>query len=297
MKMDENVKKHKALEKEQEGVVFDIKQFAVFDGPGIRTTVFLKGCPLRCMWCHNPEGLSFSPQLMVSQNGCTRCGICRKACVFPEKCTLCGACVAVCPNRLRKICGEWITASALSDKLLRDLEYLKTQGGGVTFSGGEPTGQTKFLLECLRRLRPMHRAIETCGYCRSDIFKQILGELDYVIFDLKVINEEKHKYYTGVSNRLILENLEELKRSGISFRVRIPVIPGVNDTEDNYRETAQLLKGAEHLEMVELLPYHETAGAKYEMVALKYMPDFDINHQPKLETTAFKDAGIRCVSI
>ena len=280
---------------EPKGIIFDIKQFAVFDGPGIRTTVFLKGCPLRCMWCHNPEGLSFEPQLMVSHNGCAECGKCREVCKSPEKCTQCGACTAVCPNRLRSVCGERITASALSGKILRDMEYLKSQGGGVTFSGGEPTGQAKFLLKCLILLRPVHRAIETCGYCRTDIFKQILGELDYVLLDLKLIDNEKHRHYTGVSNRLILENLETIKKSGILFRVRIPVIPGVNDTETNYRETAEILKGAENLEMVELLPYHKTAGAKYEMVSLKYMPEFDINRSPNLKTTAFEDAGLRCV--
>ncbi len=279
---------------EKTGVIFDIKQFAVFDGPGIRTTVFLKGCPLRCMWCHNPEGLSFEPQLMVSQNGCTDCGSCRLVCKHPDGCILCGDCVRACPARLRKICGERMTMGELTGKLLRDREYLEMQGGGVTFSGGEPTGQPEFLLDCLKELRTMHRAVETCGYCRTDIFKSIMDELDYIIMDIKIADDEKHKIYTGVSNRMILENLEQVKKSGKPFRIRIPVIPGVNDTEENYRLTAELLKGAENLEMVELLPYHKTAGAKYGMVGRAYAPDFDVDREPVLETSAFENAGICC---
>lgn len=279
---------------EKTGVIFDIKQFAVFDGPGIRTTVFLKGCPLRCMWCHNPEGLSFEPQLMVSQNGCTDCGSCRLVCKHPDGCILCGACVGACPVRLRKICGERMTVEELTGRLLRDREYLEMQGGGVTFSGGEPTGQPEFLLNCLKELRTMHRAVETSGYCRTDIFKNIIDELDYIIMDIKIADDEKHKIYTGVSNRMILENLEQVKKSGKPFRIRIPVIPGVNDTEENYRLTAELLKGAENLEMVELLPYHKTAGAKYGMVGRAYAPDFDVDREPVLETSAFENAGICC---
>lgn len=279
---------------EKTGVIFDIKQFAVFDGPGIRTTVFLKGCPLRCMWCHNPEGLSFEPQLMVSPNGCTDCGSCRRVCKHPDGCILCGDCVRACPARLRKICGERMTAEELTGKLLHDREYLEKQGGGVTFSGGEPTGQPEFLLECLQKLRTMHRAIETSGYCRPGIFKDIMDELDFIIMDIKIADDEKHKMYTGVSNRIILDNLEQVKKSGKPFRIRIPVIPGVNDTEENYRLTAELLEGAKNLEMVELLPYHKTAGAKYSMVGRAYAPEFDVDREPVLETSAFENAGICC---
>lgn len=278
----------------KEGIIFDIKEFAVFDGPGIRTTVFLKGCPLRCRWCHNPEGLSVEPQLMISKNGCTGCGRCHEVCTHQEHCVLCGDCVKVCPNRLIKICGDKMTAQVLADRILKDAGYLNQQGGGVTFSGGEPTMQSEFLIECLERLKIMHRTIETCGYCRRDVFARILKELDYVILDIKLANREKHKLYTGVDNDLILENLEQVKKSGKPFRVRIPVIPGVNDSEKNYRQTAALLAGAENLELVELLPYHKTAGAKYEMVGRSYQPGFDINQAPNLETDAFSHMGIEC---
>lgn len=276
------------------GIIFDIKQFAVFDGPGIRTTVFLKGCPLRCMWCHNPEGLSFEPQLMVSHNSCTHCGKCVEACEHPDNCILCGACIRACPNRLRKICGQKITAQDLAEKLLKDKEYLTSQKGGITFSGGEPCGQPDFLLECLDLLKPMHCSIETSGYCTPGVFHKIIDKLDYIIMDIKMVDEKDHIYYTGVSNKQILENLEQLKRSGKPFRIRIPVIPGVNDSKSNFEKTARLLEGSKNLELVELLPYHKTAGAKYEMVGKTYKPEFDIDRQPNLDREPFLKTGIRC---
>ena len=147
------------------GVVFDIKQLAVFDGPGARTTVFMKGCPLRCRWCHNPEGLSAERQLMVSQNSCRHCGKCRAVCPSPEKCILCGQCIKVCPDGLRKICGTEFTPPELAALLLKDREVLEMMGGGVTFSGGEPMMQAQFVMETVQLLQGMHCAVETCGYC------------------------------------------------------------------------------------------------------------------------------------
>ncbi len=279
------------------GTIFDIKQFAVFDGPGIRTTVFLKGCPLRCEWCHNPEGLSFSPQLMVSKAACTHCGSCKAVCPSPSGCITCGKCVLACPLGLRKITGKRVEAADLAAKLLKDRTYLEKQGGGVTFSGGEPTAQGEFLLETLRLLRPMHRAIETSGYCSPDLFREILGELDYVIMDIKHTDDALHRRYTGVSNQKILRNLEQLKQSGKPFRIRIPVIPGVNDTEENFRETAKLLTDAEDLDTVELLPYHQTAGAKYEMVDMDYKPSFQTDRLPNLNTAIFAEYRVPCRAI
>ena len=276
------------------GTIFDIKQFAVFDGPGIRTTVFLKGCPLRCEWCHNPEGLSFSPQIMVSKSACTHCGRCEAVCPSPSRCLVCGKCVRACPAGLRRVCGKRIEAADLAAKLLRDRAYLEMQGGGVTFSGGEPTAQGEFLLECLRLLRPMHRAVETSGFCDPDLFREILGELDYVIMDIKLTDDALHQRYTGVGNHRILRNLESLKRSGKPFRIRIPVIPGVNDTEENFRETARLLTDAAALDFVELLPYHQTAGAKYEMVGMDFSPSFRTDRPPNTDTAPFAEYHIPC---
>lgn len=276
----------------QTGVIFDIKEFAVYDGPGIRTTVFFKGCPLRCMWCHNPEGLSFKPQLMVSHAACTHCGRCVKACPHTDvPCQVCGACVRSCPQRLRKVCGDTWTAQDLAEKLLRDADGLPSYGG-VTVSGGEPTGQPAFLLELLERLSPLHRAMETSGFCAETVFQDALARLDYVLLDIKLADSARHKYYTGVDNAPILRNLALLKDSGKPFRVRIPVIPGVNDDDDNLEQTAKLLEGASNLELVELLPYHVTAGAKYEMVGLKYAPEFDGAAKPRLNTAIFEAHGL-----
>ena len=279
------------------GVVFEIKELAVFDGPGIRTTVFLKGCPLRCQWCHNPEGLSPHRELMVSQNGCSHCGRCREVCPSPNACILCGACVHACPNRLRKICGDEYTPDALAALLKKDAAYLAAQGGGVTFSGGEPTLQGEFLLAVLDRLPGMHKAIETSGYCAPELFRQVIDRLDYVMMDLKLMDEERHRHFTGVSNKPILRNLEQLKASGKPFVIRIPVIPGVNDSEENFAATAQAVRGAPMLQKVELLPYHKTAGAKYSMVGRKYSPEFDIQAKPNLDTGIFQQYGVPCVSL
>lgn len=276
------------------GTVFDIKQLAVFDGPGARTTVFLKGCPLHCMWCHNPEGLSPEPQLMVSKNSCTHCGKCKAVCPSPDHCILCGACIKVCPNNLRKVCGVQYTPEQLAAILLKDKDYLEMMGGGVTFSGGEPTMQADFVLETVSLLKGMHCAVETCGFCAPETFRNVIEAMDYIMMDLKLIDPELHKKYTRVDNAPILRNLEQLKASGKSFRIRIPVIPGVNDTEENFTATAKLLQGCDTLEKVELLPYHKTAGAKYSMVEMEYLPEFDINAQPNLDLELFESFGIRC---
>ncbi len=279
------------------GTVFDIKQLAVFDGPGIRTTVFLKGCPLRCAWCHNPEGLTAQKQLMVSVGSCLQCGECKRACPGGDSCTACGSCILACPLHLRKICGVDYTDEALAEKLLRNRDILEKNGGGITFSGGEPTMQPLFLLAVLRRLRGMHRAIETCGYCESEMFKAILSELDYVLMDIKLADSVAHKKWTGKDNGLILQNLEILKESGIPFTVRIPVIPGVNDSDRNFEDTAGLLAGTRSLEKVELLPYHRTAGAKYSMVGREYRPAFPEDREPYINTGIFERYGISAGTI
>ena len=169
--------------------------------------------------------------------------------------------------------------------------------GGVTFSGGEPTGQPEFLLETLDRVAGMHRAIETSGYCSGSVFEAVLARVEYVMMDLKLMDLERHRHYTGVSNGPILENLERLKKSGKPFRIRIPVIPGVNDSDGNFDATARQLLDAEKLEQVELLPYHVTAGAKYEMVGRSYQPEFDTAAAPNLNTEIFRRYGLKCTHL
>ncbi len=276
----------------QTGVIFDCKEFAVFDGPGMRQTYFLKGCPLRCSWCHNPEGLCRQPQMMVSRASCTNCGRCRQVCTH-ETCVVCGACVSVCPLHLRRISGETVTAEELAARIRKNGDYYARYGGGVTFSGGEPLMQTDFLLEVLQRLRGLHRAIETSGYCEPAAFDMVLAELEYVMMDIKMFDGTLHRRYTGVDNEWILQNARRLCEGDRPFVIRIPVIPGVNDTEDNYRKTAAFLAGANALLRVEFLPYHKTAGAKYSMMGMKYRPDFDPEKSIFISQKIFEEYGIR----
>jgi pyruvate formate lyase activating enzyme len=291
------------------GCIFDVKELAVFDGPGIRTTVFLKGCPMACRWCHNPEGMSFERQLMVSLSSCAHCGRCTAVCPLPlgdgnsgkkilpgvpPDCTLCGNCLKVCPLGLRRIAGEKIDAEELAVKLLRNAEYLQSNGGGFTFSGGEPTAQGNFLMELLVLLRGNHRALETSAFCPGELFSRLLKELDFIMMDIKIADPQIHYRYTGQDNSLILANLEILKKSGKPFVIRVPLIPGISDTEENLGAIAALLEKKGGLQKVELLPYHKTAGAKYAMAGMTYQPGFDTGQIPNEKLDCFLERGIPC---
>lgn len=274
------------------GLIFDVKEFAVFDGPGIRQTVFFKGCPLHCSWCHNPEGLKNIPELMVSSSACIHCGKCTDVCA-QESCTACGGCVSVCPLRLRRIAGTKMTSQELADTIHENSDYYGRCGGGVTFSGGEPLMQAEFLIELLQLLPDVHKAIETSGFTDSATFKNVVSHLDYVLMDIKIFDRELHRKYTGVSNELILQNAKILCAGDTPFVIRIPVIPGVNDNEQNFRQTAQWIAGAKALEKIELLPYHKTAGAKYSSVGRVYNPMFDIDQVINISGKIFEEYNIR----
>ena len=275
------------------GTIFDIKEFSVFDGPGVRQTVFLKGCPLRCAWCHNPEGLSAKPQLMVSTGACTHCGKCTAVCKS-ETCTACGACTTVCPGNLRRIAGEKLTSQELAARILKDAAYYAHCGGGVTFSGGEPLMQADFLLETIEQLPGIHKASETSGYADSEIFRKAASAMDYVMMDLKPMDDEIHFRFTGVSNARIHANAKWLLQSGIPCRIRIPLIPGVTDTDANLSAAAEFIREANAHARVELLPYHATAGAKYAMLGMEYAPEFDVSQKVNAHIELFKDHGLEC---
>lgn len=275
------------------GTVFDIKEFAVFDGPGIRTTVFLKGCPLSCAWCHNPEGLSPRPQLMVSRAACTDCGACRAACPQPdEACTACGACLSACRGGYRRIIGEAWEADALAARLQKDADVYSLSGGGVTFSGGEPLMQWPFVRAVLDSLHGIHTAVETSGFAPDHVFEEAMARFDLIMMDWKVSDPALHKRWTGVSQDPILRHLNMLCAGDTPFILRMPIIPGVNDNPEHFETAARLVSGAKALLRVEVLPYQRAAGAKYEMVGMDYQPGFDQQRDPRFFTEAFECAGV-----
>lgn len=256
------------------GIVFSVEEFSVYDGPGIRTTVFLKGCPLRCTWCHNPEGQKHDPEIVRSPNGCIGCNQCYNyAKTVDGKIIYTEESIKNCPMGLLRVSGEEISAHAICQKILKNQNLL--QNGGVTFSGGEPLIQKDFLLACLEELKgKLHTAIQTSGYCEPAIFQKVVAMADYFLFDIKLIDEEQHRKYTGVSNKVILQNLSYLAATTENFVVRIPLIPGVTDTEENITGIIQVLK-ENKIQYVELLPYNKLAGGKYKMLGREYCPGFD----------------------
>lgn len=276
------------------GIVFDIEEFAVFDGPGVRTAVFLKGCPLRCMWCHNPEGLSSCPERVVTKALCVGCGACGAVCLSPGSCTACGACVRVCPHGCLRIAGTKMTAEEVAARVLRHEKLLTMNGGGVTFSGGEPLSQPDFLLAARELMPGLHACLETSGYAPPETFARVARAMDMVLFDIKLVDPALHRRYTGADNTLILDNLRQLKAMAIPFRARVPLIPTVTDTEANLRATAALLRGAKFLEKVELMRYNRAAGAKYAGVGRTYAPDFPQDEETVPRADLFKEANIRC---
>lgn len=276
------------------GTIFDIKEFAVYDGPGIRTTVFMKGCPLRCRWCHNPEGLSPRPQLMVSVAACTHCGKCVQVCEHPGECNVCGKCVPQCPQGLKRIAGIEMTADELAGRLKKSAVF---EDGGVTFSGGEPMMQWPFVKAAAELLAPINRAIETSGFCSDEYFAEMMETMDFIMMDVKHMDPAEHKRWTGVDNASILRHLEMLKAGDTPFVIRVPLMPGINDSRENLEQLAERLSGAKRLARVELLPYHQTAGAKYEMAGMKYDPGFDTEADPRRDFAPFEARGITAIAL
>ena len=250
------------------GRIFDIKECSVHDGPGMRTTVFLKGCPLRCIWCHNPEGLSKHPCIMVKHTLCKMCGLCKKGCDHPE-CNGFSRCIHACPNGAISLSGKDYDHKELAKIILKNKVFFDASAGGVTFSGGEPLMQHEFLSQILDELSSVHTAIETSGYADSDVFSHIIGKTSYVMMDLKLFDDEKHKKFCGVSNKKILDNAKILMESGMDFEFRTPLIPGITDTEENLEKISEFTHGFKW----EKIPYNNLAGLKYPMIGKEYPYD------------------------
>lgn len=284
------------------GTIFDIQAYAIYDGPGIRTCVFFKGCPLRCTWCHNPESQQQAPQTSWRGERCAVCGSCVRACPTGalevegrrpgrgggilgrlgigepapagtgirrnlQRCSGCGGCAAVCTSEAMELIGHTISATELVSRLLRDKPFYDESGGGVTFSGGEPTAQSGFLLAAAEESRRagLHVAIETCGYFPSDLVEPLAEGIDLFLYDLKHSDPERHLAGTGVDNRLILDNFAELLHRVGPERIepRLPLVPGFNDDEESIGAVVSFLSGLGYQGRVDLMPHHNLAGSKH----------------------------------
>ncbi|MDD2321810.1 MAG: glycyl-radical enzyme activating protein [Geobacteraceae bacterium] len=273
---------------EPTGLVSDFQRFSIHDGPGIRTIVFLKGCPLHCAWCANPETISARPEIMLIPHNCIGCGQCYDACpvnclretngrisaIDRNKCLLpqCGKCQHVCYANAINISGRFLSVAEVLDVVLRDYEFYERTGGGVTFSGGEPFAQPAFLLELARtaKMLNLHTAVETCGHVNGETLSSVLEHLDYVLYDLKHMDPDMHLQKTGVNNRIILENVKRIDASGKPLRIRLPLIPQFNDSEENVRATAEFIAGFSNLEALDILPYHRMGEAKWGQLNQEY---------------------------
>jgi pyruvate formate lyase activating enzyme len=278
------------------GKVYDIQGFSIQDGPGIRTTVFLKGCPLRCPWCHSPESQLFQPQLSWIAMRCVgieKCGSCLDVCekrgispgetvrhavtqedirhvlIDRKLCDSCGSCAAVCHPKALTICGVDYTVDELVKRVSKDIPFYENSGGGVTVSGGEPLCQPEFTLQFLIRLkeRGIHTALDTTGYARYEIFERVLPYTDLFLYDLKHMNGDAHEAVTGVRNDLILENARRLARDGGKMQIRIPLIPRFNDSPEVIEAAGEFCKSLKDaVTVIQLLPYHNLGVVKYQRI-------------------------------
>jgi len=266
------------------GTVFNIQRYSIHDGPGIRTTVFLKGCPLNCWWCQNPESQLSGQEMIFWEDRCISCGACSTICpsgaiqmkdgipvTEKEKCILCGKCIEKCPALAREMIGKKLTTEEVIKEIEKDLIFYEESGGGVTFSGGEPLGQSEFLEGLLNgcKDKKIHTAVDTSGYISWGILNKIHPKVDLFLYDLKIMDSKKHKKYTGVSNEIILENLKKLSSVHHNIFVRFPVIPGINDDYQNIKKMGEFLYSLK-IAQVNLLPYHYMGIDKYRRLGRTY---------------------------
>lgn len=274
--------------------------------------VFLKGCPLECLWCANPESQKFQPEISSLFNRCIGCGICEKICpqnaitdnegvyeIDKELCDHCGLCAEECYAGSKQMVGEVLTVDEMMEEITKDAIFYKKSGGGVTLSGGEPLAQADFVLEVLKRCKDMNMdtTIETCGYCDNSVIKDIAEYLDLIYFDLKHMDPEKHKMYTGTSNERILENLKTFDSMRKDIIIRIPIIPTYNDSEDNIKKTAEFCLSLKSVKKIEILPYHNLGEYKYKSIGREYKlsdleaPDMELMNRL---CDIIKDVGMDC---
>jgi pyruvate formate lyase activating enzyme len=265
------------------GLIFNIMRFALHDGPGIRTAVFLKGCPLNCWWCHNPEGRVRKTEVIYVAERCIHCGDCVHACPEgalkldgqvirdPHLCQQHARCVDACSTGAQELIGHWMSVPEVMAEVLKDQIFFDESGGGVTISGGEPLMQADFVEAVLAacRAQRIHTIVETCGYAEWQVLDRIYGNVDLFLFDLKIMDSDQHQRFTGVRNDRILANLSHLAKCGSAVIVRIPVIPGVNDDQENLAAVSSYLAPL-GLRSIDLLPYHRIASSKYSRLGLAY---------------------------
>ena len=295
----------------QEGLVVSISRSSYEDGPGWRTTVFLKGCPLHCRWCHSPQTQRGTPQLYFVEGRCIRCGACAAACplraqvvtetqrrVDRSVCDDCGRCAEVCPTGALAVAGTPMTVAEVADVVARDRVFYRLSGGGVTISGGEPLAQPGFLSGLVRecRRRGIETAVDTCGAVDWEVFEEILPLVDLWLYDLKHMDGDAHERLTGVGNEQILSNLSRLVLAGARVWVRVPLVPGYNDDEENVRRTAAYVARLGRVEQVTLLPFNPATGAKYGCIGWEYGLDVadSVYPQERLERvqSAFRALGV-----
>ena len=269
----------------KKGVVFNVEKYAIHDGPGIRTTVFFKGCPLHCWWCHNPEGQSRSFELVFRPSRCIGCGECIKSCtgqalayesrqlvIDRKRCTACGSCVSKCPSEALSIAGKMTSVEDVTRIIEKDMPFYDESKGGVTFSGGEPLLQPDFLEalldECVKR--SINTTLDTSGYASPNVVERFCRKVNLLLYDIKIMNDVRHRKYTGVSNRVILRNLQRIVKNGGTVEVSLPIIPLINDGEENIEKTGEFLASLRKIESVSILPYHRLGVDKYRSLGKLY---------------------------